>query len=177
MGNDPAAVAALAADTNRRLVRDLPKLRKQREALAKQLPRVAAEADKVLTEWSAVPTGRAFVEDRLSALSARRDDLHRGFASVERQIAEIESATATAKTVSEALRHVDEVYDCLRPHERKELFRFILRRVEVGDRQIVLEIYAGTAPVTAEGEPRPSELRCGPLDWLPDEDSNLEPTD
>ena len=158
-------------------MRDLPKLRKQREALVKQLPRVAAEADRVLTEWSAVPTGREFVEDRLSALSARRDDLHREIASLEHQIAEIESATATAKTVSEALRHVDEVYDCLRPHERKELFQLLLRRVEVGDRQIVLEIYAGMTPVTAEGESGSSDLRCGRLGWLPDEDSNLEPTD
>ncbi len=77
---------ALAAETNRRLARDLPKLRKQREALVKQLSRVAADADRVLTEWSAVPGGRGFVEDRLEALSTRRDDLNSGIADVDRQI-------------------------------------------------------------------------------------------
>ena len=137
----------------------------------------AAEADRVLADWSAVPTVRAFVEDRLGALSARRDDLHNGIADLERQIVEIESATAAARTVCEALRHVDEVYECLRPHERKELFKLLLRRVEVGERQITLEIYAGAAPAAVQEKPRPSGSRFGPLDWLPDEDSNLEPTD
>ncbi len=173
---DPATVETLTAQTNRRLARDLPKLRKQREALTKQLSKVAADADRVLTEWSAVPTVRAFVEDRLGALSARRDDLHNGIADLERQIVEIESATAAARTVCEALRHVDEVYECLRPHERKELFKLLLRRVEVGDRQITLEIYAGAAPNAVQEKPRPSGSRFGPLDWLPDEDSNLEPS-
>ena len=173
--SDPATIEALTAESNRQRVRDLPKLRKQREALTKQLPKVAADADRVLTEWSAVPTVRAFVEDRLGALSARRDDLHHGIADLDRQIAEIESATAIASTVCDALRHVDEVYECLHPHERKELFKLLLRRVEVGERQITLEIYAGTAPTTVEEEPRPSGSRFGPLDWLPDEDSNLEP--
>ena len=176
LASDPATIEALTAESNRQRVRDLPKLRKQREALTKQLPKVAADADRVLTEWSAVPTVRAFVEDRLGALSARRDDLHRGIADLERQIAEIQAATAIASTVCDALRHVDEVYECLHPHERKELFKLLLRRVEVGERQITLEIYAGTAPTTVEEEPRPSGSRFGPLDWLPDVDSNHEPT-
>ncbi|MSQ29862.1 MAG: hypothetical protein EXR68_05170, partial [Dehalococcoidia bacterium] len=122
----------LAAETNRRLARDLPKLRKQREALVKQLSRVAADADRVLTEWSAVPGGRGFVEDQLEALSTRRADLNSGITDLDRQITEVEAATATAVTVCEALRRVDEVYDCLRPHEREELFKLLLRSVEVG---------------------------------------------
>ena len=176
LGADPATVEALTAATNRRLARELPKLRKGREALSKQLPRLAAEADTVLTEWAAVPTGRAFVEDRLGTLSARRDDLHRGIADLDRQIAEIEAATASASTVCEAIRHIDEVYDCLRPHERKELFKLLLRSVEVGERQIVLEIYAGAAAHGAEAGVDAGALRIGRLGWLPDEDSNLEPS-
>jgi len=85
----------------------------------KQLPQVAADADRMLTEWSAVPVGREFVEDRIEALAARRDDLNNGIADLDRQIAEIASATATSATVCEALRRVDEVYEHLRPHERK----------------------------------------------------------
>ena len=167
LGADPATVEALTAATNRRLARELPKLRKGREALSKQLPRLAAEADTVLTEWAAVPTGRAFVEDRLGTLSARRDDLHRGIADLDRQIAEIEAATASASTVCEAIRHIDEVYDCLRPHERKELFKLLLRSVEVGERQIVLEIYAGAAAHGAEAGVDAGALRIGRLGWLP----------
>ena len=176
LASDPATVERLTAETNRRLARDLPKLRKQREALTKQLTKVGAEADRVLTEWSAVPTGRAFVEDRLAALSTQRDDLHEGVADLDRQTAQIESATAAATTVVEALRRVDEVYECLRPHERKELFKLLLRSVEVGERQIVLEIYAGVSPVASSNDAGADRRRIGPLGWLPDEDSNLEPS-
>ena len=37
------------------------------------------------------------------------------------------------------------VYEHLKPHERKELLRLLLRSVEVGERQIVLESYASYA--------------------------------
>ncbi|PKN83221.1 MAG: hypothetical protein CVU47_00120 [Chloroflexi bacterium HGW-Chloroflexi-9] len=170
---DPATVEALTAETNRRLSRELPKLRKQREALVKQLPKVAADADRMLTEWSAVPVGREFVEDRIEALATRRDDLNSGIADLDRQITEIEAATATSATVCEALRRVDEVYEHLRPHERKELFKLLLRSVEVGERQITLEIYAGVPSPDGPG----GERRIGRLGWLPDVDSNHEPND
>ena len=68
---------------------------------------------------------------------------------------------------------MDEVYDCLRPHERKELFKLLLRSVEVGERQMVLEIYAGIPSPDGQGVKR----RIGRLGWLPDVDSNHEPTD
>ena len=174
LANDPATVEVLTAETNRRLSRELPKLRRQRESLVKQLSKVGSEAVRMLREWSAVPTGRAFVEDLLQELSGRRDDLHQGIADLDRQIREIEGATAHAATTCDALRRLDEVYEQLRPHERKELFRLLLRSVEVGERQIVLEIYAGVLSGGAEAPD--SQRRIGRLGWLPDVDSNHEPT-
>ena len=165
---DPATVETMTAETNRRLARELPKLRKQRESLVKQLPKVAADADRMLIEWSAVPVGREFVEDRIQTLAARRDDLNSGIADLDRQIAEIESATATSATVCEALRRVDEVYEHLRPHERKELFKLLLRSVEVGERQITLEIYAGVPSPDGPSVKR----RIGRLGWLPNHSGN-----
>jgi hypothetical protein len=75
--------------------------------------------------------------------------------------------------VVEALRHLDEVYEALHPNERKELFRLMLRRIEVGGQQIVLELYAG-ASAPQEGES--AEPWAERLGWLPDVDSNHEPT-
>ena len=174
LANGPAMLESLAAETNRRLARDLPKLRKQREGMAKQLAKVAATADKVLTEWSEVSAGRSFVEERLEQLSSQRDDLREGIADLDRQIGEIEASGASAEAVREALGRVDEVYEHLKPHERKELFKLLLRSVEVGEQQIVLEIYAGCASGGAETPDR-QRLR-GRLEWLPDVDSNHEPT-
>ena len=176
LASDPATVVLLTAETNRRLARDLPKLRKRREGLTKQLTKVTAEAERMLTEWADLPAGRAFVEDRLTALSTQRDDLHEGIADLDGQIEQIDSATATATTVCEALRHVDEVYESLRPHEQKELFKLLLRSVEVGEREIVLEIYAGVPAPDAPGSPKQGQRRIGRLGWLPDVDSNHEPS-
>ncbi len=65
----------------------------------------------------------------------------------------------------EALSRVDEVYEHLKPHERRELFKLLLRSVEVGERQIVLEIYAGGA---SDGTEAPDRQRLrGRLEWLP----------
>ena len=45
-----------------------------------------------------------------------------------------------------------------------------------GERQIVLEIYAGVSPVEASNDAGAERRRIGPLGWLPDVDSNHEPS-
>ena len=55
----------------------------------------------------------------------------------------------TMETVSASLACVKDVYGQLTPFERRELMRLLLRRAEVSDRQIVLEIYPVTAPKMA----------------------------
>ena len=72
-----------------------------------------------------------------------------------------------------ALGKFSEVYACLTPFERKELIRLVLRRAEVSERQIVLELY----PIRgSQLEMAQSCLRSEPLDWLPGQDSNLQPS-
>ena len=89
----------------------------------------------------------------------------------------VESAVVSADAVRAALANVTEVYEALQPYERKELVRLLLQRAEVGEHRITLEIRGrlqelpGAATLGAKSGSR-SE-RPG---WLPDEDSNLEPT-
>ncbi len=75
----------------------------------------------------------------------------------------------SARAVSAALRDVEAVYACLKPHEQKELFRLLLHRVEVGEREIVLEIYAGASatPAPAPDFTKSVEQRSGTPIWLP----------
>ena len=61
----------------------------------------------------------------------------------------------------------------LTPFERKELIRLVLRRAEVGDRQIVLELYGTLTPEMATAQ---SRSRSEPPNWLPGQDSNLQPS-
>lgn len=86
---------------------------------------------------------------------------------MERQIAEIEATRATSEPVTHVLQHLDEVYASPIPHEQKELFRLVLRRVEVGERQIVLEIYAGALPTPTPHRGDITDVRFGRLGWLP----------
>ena len=79
----------------------------------------------------------------------------------------------TAETVRASLTRFKDVYAHLTPFERRELMRLLLRRAEVGDRQIVLEIYPVTAPDMAMPQ---SRSRSEAPNWLPGQDSNLQPS-
>ncbi len=78
----------------------------------------------------------------------------------------------TAETVRASLTRLKDVYEHLTPFERKEL-RLLLRRAEVGHRQIVLEIYPVTAPDMAMPQ---SRSRSEAPNWLPGQESNLQPS-
>ena len=77
------------------------------------------------------------------------------------------------ETVRASLACFKDVYGQLTPFERRELMRLLLRRAEVSDRQIVLEILPVTAPEMAA--PR-SRSRSEAPNWLPGQDSNLQPS-
>ncbi len=77
------------------------------------------------------------------------------------------------ETVRTALGEFGRVYECLTPYERKELVRLVLRRVEVNDRQIAMELYPFDLPQTEVAQ---SSLRSEPPNWLPEQDSNLQPS-
>jgi len=70
----------------------------------------------------------------------------------------------TADAVRSALSQSSEVYACLMPFEQKELIRLVLRKTEVGQRQIVLAL-RGT--LTVKMATAQSHSRSKPPNWLP----------
>ncbi len=169
LASDERLLADLVTETNRRLSRQAPVLRKRLRALERERDQVRGEADQLLSEWASLadsPT-RGFLTDRLDGLATRRSDLERGIGEAQEALRGIEGTAVAEATVREALANAHRVYEHLRPHERKELMRLLLKSVEVGDRRMVLELY-GT---TERGAPR-SET----MSWLPDVDSNHEPS-
>ena len=165
----------IVEETNKRMARQRPALAARRRSLQKGLGGVKAEADKVLAEWAALEAhaARAFLGDKLSELAQPRDDLERGAAEIDEALARLDQGQVTSATIQAALSRFGEVYACLTPFEQKELVRLVLRRAEVGDRQIVLEMYPVQALELAA--PR-SDSRSGILNWLPEQDSNLQPS-
>ncbi len=164
----------IVEETNKRMARQRPTLLARRRAMQKGLQDVKAEADKVLAEWSALEAeaGRSFLADKLSELAQRRGDLERGMSEVDGGLTRLDHTQVTAKTVREALFCFGEVYACLTPFEKKELVRLVLHRAEVADRQIVLELY----PIQVRELTSPIPSRPGTLNWLPEQDSNLQPS-
>ena len=78
-----------------------------------------------------------------------------------------------AATIAAGLAEFREVYGCLKPFEQKELIHLVLRRAEVSDREIVLEIN-GNVPTVLAGTPAKSASRFETPNWLPGQDSNLQ---
>lgn len=179
LGSDSELLDRVTIDTNTRLQRQLPKLRRRRASLLKTLAAVGAQAEHQLQGWSSLTDeqARTFATDALRALAKWRDDLKQGIADVDAEIQGLEGATVCAETVRETLGTIREVYECLQPYERKELVRLLLQRAEVGERRITLEIRGGLQVLpTTMAEAAKSRSRLERPSWLPDEDSNLEPS-
>ena len=162
----PDILERLVNETNGRIAGERPKLVARRDDLGKKLHELKNQADKVLVEWSALEeqAGRAFLTEKLGNLAPRRSDLERGIAEVEEALAAMDRERLTVEVVRTALGDFGRLYACLTPFERKELIKLILRRAEVGVRQIALELY----PIQAqEMEAAQSRSRSEPPDWLP----------
>jgi hypothetical protein len=130
------------------MARRKPSLERQRRSLQRTLDEVRAEAAAMLSGWANLEqeSGRDFLTERLTELAQRRSDLASGLLEMNQALAQI---------------------------ERLELLRLLLRRAELGDRQVVLEIYPVAAPDMAMPQ---SRSRSEAPSWLPGKDSNLQPS-
>ncbi len=52
----------------------------------------------------------------------------------------IQTGTLTAEPIRDALSYITEIYAQLKPLEQKELFRLLVKRAEVSERRIRLEL-------------------------------------
>jgi len=58
----------------------------------------------------------------------------------------------TVEPSREALSRITEIYAQLKPLEQKELFRLVLKRAEVSERKMVLELYGDALLESVQGE-------------------------
>ena len=173
LATDQSILDAITIETNQRLQEQAPTLARQQKSLQKSLADLKSEADKLILDWSALDgqEGRAFLTERLNELAKRRAELEQGLLEVEQGVARLKSDAVCAATVRAALADFQQVYECLKPFEQKELMHLVLHRAEVSDREIVLEIN-GNAPTVLAGTPDKSDSRFGAPNWLPGLDSN-----
>jgi hypothetical protein len=94
---------------------------------------------------------------------------------VDVALTSVRGLVVEAETVRGALADMHAVYEQLKPFERKQLMRLVLNRVEVNERQIVLEIHGGVCAGLAQTPIKRSVSRSVAANWLPGQDSNLQP--
>ena len=180
LAREEGMLAAIVAETNRLRLKELPSLQARLRSLQKKLASVRTSADKVLAEWSAMDAheGRAFLNEKLGDLARQREELEQAVVETEDAVLRAQNDAVQTETVREALANMGAVYETLRPAERKELMQLVLRHVEVNERQIVLEIYGGACASSAQApsvSPTKSGSRSKTPNWLPGQDSNLQP--
>jgi hypothetical protein len=176
LAEEPGILDRLVGATNTRLQRQLPVLGKRKKALERELLDVKSQADKLLGGWSdEIGAGaRSLVAEKLGTLAERQEQLGAAIREVDEQIAQVQRAAVNVEAMREALSQVGQVYGQLTPIERKELFRLLVHRAEVTDCKMILEIKTGAG--SPEGQAPDAGERYNTPGWLPDEDSNLEPS-
>ena len=178
LAQDATLVADLVQASNRRLKRQRPALLKRKRVLERSLAGIKAHKQRVIDKWANSPLAdvESTVADRLRELERRQEDLHRGLAGVEADLAAMARRTVTATNVTAALGHFHDLYACLRPYEQRDLMRLLVSRVEVRDREVVLELFPDACGALMNADLRQSKHpRFQPPIWLLGQDSNLQP--
>ncbi len=167
LAGDVTLVQRLVEATNATLQVQAPLLKQRRRIAQEQLATIRGRADRLLADWeeSGSAAGQTFVQERLDALGQQRLDLESTLGEIDQELAAIDLDAVDAETVQRALAQVDVIYEHLKPFEQKELVRLLVRRVELHDEEIVLELFAGAA-VSVREEKGPA--RFGPPEWLPE---------
>lgn len=171
LATDGDLLERLTQEANNRLLRKKPGLKKQRQGLLKRLAQVKSQADKLLERWSGMEqeSDSGFIKEKLSDLTRRRAELEAGLTEIEEALRQVHDQAVKVDTVRQTLARMDEVYAQLRPFEKRELMGLILKRAEVNERQIILEIHAlGEAHVGTWESACSGEKRYTGPNWLPE---------
>jgi hypothetical protein len=89
-------------------------------------------------------TGQGFIREKLNDLGQRRSDLEHGLAEVQQELDSLDREAVDADLVRATLGQIKGVFETLKPYEQRELMQLVLRRAEVNEREITLDIYALT---------------------------------
>jgi hypothetical protein len=146
VADDQELLDRLTTETNRKLQQSKPKLERQRAGLEKDLKDVQQTADSLVIELTAMDqqTGQGFIREKLNDLGQRRCDLEHGLAEVQQELDSLDREAVDADLVRATLGQIKGVFETLKPYEQRELMQLVLKRAEVNEREITLDIYALT---------------------------------
>lgn len=166
--------------TNQKLQKELPQLQSQKTALQKELDEVKVFAEKIMNQWMGMsnPDTSIFVKDKLDKLGKRRKEIETGINALEEMITEIEEDSVTKELVEMALQNFNDLFDSLKPYQKKELINIILHKALITKNSLKVAIYAKypqLATFTMQKKSQSDISRSGTTIWLPEVDSSQTP--
>ena len=169
LAEDPELLDRLTIETNRKLQQSRPKLEREKAGFEKVLKEVKAMADKLLTELLSMDqqAGQSLVKDKLNELGQRRMDLNHGLEEVQQELDSLDRQAVDTELVRAALGQVKELFGVLKPYEQRELMQLVLKRAEVNEREITLEVFALTEAALPENVDAEGDMVRMRPEWLP----------
>lgn len=176
LASAPELVDRLTIKANATLLGEQPEIERRIRTLRRSLK--AAEGDatslaKALVKASS--EGTAALNEQLVTSGQRRREIEDAIVEAEGRLAQLRSGQATTTSIRTGLANFGRVFAHLQPFEQRELVRLVLKQAQIGDRELVLELYGG-ALGAFEGKEKANRTPrfAEPTIWLPDVDSNHE---
>ncbi len=126
-------------------------------------------ADKLLAELVAMEeqAGRSFIKNKLNDMGQRQVDLESGLGEVQQELESLDQEAVDAELVRASLGQVKDLFGELKPYEQRELMQLVLKKAEVNEREITLEVYALNEPRELEKVGANGDLVRMRPEWLP----------
>lgn len=178
LSNEKGYLGDIIEKANRKMQKELPQMKKQKDLLQKELEEAKNSADKLMNKWLSSPgdNSSAFIKDKLEQLGKRRKEIEAGILKLELMIDEIKREVVDQDLVIQALKKFAKVFDDAPPYRQKELIQSVMQKALISRDSIKIALY-GRQPDIGQIEPGKAQenLRSGLPDWLPGLDSNQEP--
>lgn len=176
LASAPDTVAALTKRANVVLLKERPGIEKRIRTLRRSLKSVSAESGSLARALVKASTdGVVAVNEELASAAQRRREIEGALLEAETRLTELQRAKISAESIRGGLANFNRVFEHLQPHEQRELVRLVLKQAQVGDRELILELYGGAlGAFEGQKESEPGVRFAAAPIWLPDLDSNQE---
>ena len=181
LSSDSEIMEKLIANTNDKLMKDIPQLKNRKTHLQKELTEVKAFADGIMNKWTVMATDESsvFLKERLNELSQRRKEIESGLASLENMISEIEQEAISKELIMLTLTQFSDMFDNIKLYRQKALMRLVLNKAILSPTKIKVALYGRElhTGLLDEYKSDSEETHCQMSNWLLELDSNQQPSD
>jgi site-specific DNA recombinase len=166
LSQNEAYLKMTVEELNADLSRKVEPLEKESERVRKRLEEIEQEAGRYVKALGQGKISIARLEDEIRALEADKEALQKQQDDLERRINETANRDFNAELLQRTLRDFRASFTALNPQEQSEALQCVLKGMIVRPSRLEMEVFELE-------EFRPSSQNR--KDWLPGQDSNLQP--